>query len=166
MYPLTELSKSTGAFSLVCISHVHAAHVVKALKSLQDANPLSSYCVVVRMSCMLDNTIFKGWTVLTEWSKGHKFHMPGRDDLRRCEQRVRAYYLPVKSDAICHMSEIDSAFLTFPAKLNRRVARELFDSGATASFASVVFARQLGILGMGDRYVLAPPRVTWLSLFA
>ena len=60
MYPLTELSKSTGAFSLVCISHVHAAYVVKELKALQDANPMSSYCVVVRMSRMLDSTLFKG----------------------------------------------------------------------------------------------------------
>ena len=150
VYPLTELSKSTGAFSLVCISHVHAACVVKELKALQDASPLSSYCVVVRMSRMLDNTLFKGWTVLTEWSKGHKFHMPGRDDVRRCEQRVRAYYLPVKSDALCHMSESDSAFMTFPGKVNGRQARVLFDSGATASFLSVGFARQLGISGMGE----------------
>ena len=64
---------------------------------------MGSYCVV-RMSRMLDSTLFKGWIFLTEWSKGHKFHMPDRDDVRRCEQRVRAYYLPVKSKAICHMT--------------------------------------------------------------
>ena len=129
---------------------MHAAYAVKELNALQDANPMRSYCIIVRMSSMLDKTLFKGWIVLTEWSKGHKLHMPGRDDVRICEKRVRAYCLPVKSDVICHVKESDSAFMTFPIKVNDRQARVSFDSGATASFLSVGFARQLGISGMGE----------------
>ena len=129
---------------------MHATYVVKALEALQDANPKSSSCVVVHMSRMLDNTLFKGLTVLTEWYMGHKFHMPHRDGVRRCEQCVRAYCRPVKSNAISHVTESSSTFMTFPTKNNGKQARVLFDSGATASFLSVGFARQLGITGIGE----------------
>ena len=105
---------------------------------------------MVHTSCMLDNTIFTGWTVVTERFEGHKFHIPGRHDVGRFEQRVCAYYLHVQCDALGHMSQSNFAFMTFPGQFNGRQSRAWFDNGATASFISVRFAHQLGISGMGE----------------
>ena len=146
MHPLTNLSKGTGLLSLLCICPHEARDVVTRIKFLHDIDPVSSFCVIVPMTRMLDSTAFKGWTVLTEWSKNHYFHAPGFSDTRRrCRSPVRAYYLPPHCDKEYNAISTNGVKMTFSGMVNGQKARVLMDTGASHSYMSLSFARSLGL---------------------
>ena len=101
------------------------------------------------MSCSLDGTIFKGWIVLTEWSKGNKFHTPGFDVVKRCEHKVRACYMPPNNTSSLNVVPRSRPAMAFTGKVSGKDARVLLDNGATESFLCHSFACQLGVKGEG-----------------
>ena len=150
MFPLSELKKAKNGFSLVCVSPNHVDDVIKRIKAFQVESPHTSVCVIVKMTHAMDSTLFKGWTVLTEWGKNHRFHMPGYEMPRCCKQRVRAYYLPPRFGA--HDVSLNAVRkprrkikMAFMGKVNGQNARVLLDSGADQVYLSLQFARHLGV---------------------
>ena len=151
IHPLTSMSNGAGLFNLLCICPHDAHDVVTRIKFLHTADPVSSFCVVVPMTRALDSNAFKGWTVLTEWSKNHYFHAPGfGDTLRRCRNRVRAYYLPPNSDMECNAISLNGVKMTFAGMVNGQRARVLMDTGASHSYLGLSFARSLGLKTESD----------------
>ena len=144
MYPLKEIQRGKGQFSLVCTSPLHVETMVHALKELYMEEPLTAWCVVVRARNTKHHTCFRGWTVLTEWTKGHKFHMAPDAMLRRCPQRVRAYYLPAKPHTVNAVLNAKPTTMSLRGHVNGYDALLLFDSGATFSYMSHDFATKVG----------------------
>ena len=150
MFPLSELKKAKDGFSLMCVSPNDVDDLIKQIKAYQVESPLTSVCVIVKTTHAVESTLFKGWTVLTEWGKNHRFHMRGYEMPRCCKQRVRAYYLPpcygtqdVSLNALRKpRRKIKMAFM---GKVNGQTARVLMDSGADQVYMSLQFARHLGV---------------------
>ena len=150
MFPLTEIKRAKDGFSLVCVSPKDVDDVVKHIKAFQVESPLTHVCVIVKMTPAVDSTLFKGWTVLTEWGKNHRFHMPGYEMPRCCKQRVRAYYLPPcygTRDVSLNVLRKPrrNIKMAFMGKVNGQPARVLLDSGADQVYLSLQFSRHLGI---------------------
>ena len=151
IYPLIKLDKSIGLFSLLTVSPRDVRDVVTQIQHLQHTDPITSFCVVVPMTRVLDSTVFKGWTVLREWSKNHFFHKAHTGGaLTRCRNRVRAYYLPPNSGKDLNVISTNGVKMTFAGIVNGQQARVLLDTGASHSYLSLPFARQLGLRALPD----------------
>ena len=80
--------------------------------------------------------------MLTEWGKSHFFHTQDSSTaLRRCKNRVRAYFLPLQS----HLLPKVGHSMTFVGYVNGEKTRVMLDSGACDSFLSLDFSIRLGI---------------------
>ena len=94
------------------------------------------------MTRALDITVFKGWTVLQEWSKNQFFHKPNtRGALTRYHNRVRAYYSPPNSGKDLNVLSTNGVKMTFAGIVNGLQAQVLLDTGASHAYLSLPFAR-------------------------
>ena len=150
MYPLTNLIGNKGSCNLICVSPSQVQHVIAQIQHARDRHPCASFCVVVPMTRSLDSALFRGWTVLTEWGKSHYFHTQDNSTtVRRCKNRVRAYFLPPQKLKECNLLPKDGHSMTFVGYVNGEKARVMLDSGASDSFLSLDFSRRLRIHGNG-----------------
>ena len=154
-YSLTNLTGNKGSCNLICVSPLQVQNVTTQIKHIRDGDPSACFCVVVPMTRSLDSVLFRGWTVLTEWSKSHYFHTQTNSTaLQRCKHRVRAYFLPPEESKECNILPMKGNSMTFIGYVNGAKARVLLDSGASNSFLSLDFSRRLGVCGNGLQSVV------------
>ena len=155
MYPLEVLEgEAAGKCCLVSVSSTQLLSTMETLERMRLAELKASYCMMVRVDRSLDKSLFKGWVLLKEWPKGHEFFMPGYSSLRRCRQRVRAYYRPAVALPTCAIIERCGVTMSFRGQVNGYAARVLLDSGASESFMSIEYARQLRLTWLAEEAVI------------
>ena len=102
MYPLEVLQgEAQGKCCLISVSSAELQSMMQTLERMRLAELNASYCITMCVDRSLDKSMFQGWVVLKERSKGDEFFVSGHSLLRKCKQRVRAYYRPAVALPTC-----------------------------------------------------------------
>ena len=155
MLPLEVIEgEAAGKCCLISVSSAQLQSTMQTLERMRLAELKASYCMIVRVDRSLDKSLFHGWVLLKEWPKSHEFFMPGHSSLRRCKQRVRAYYRPAVALPMCGTIDSRGMTMSFMGQVNGHAARVLLDSGASESFMSIAYADQLRLTWSAEEAVI------------